>query len=106
MNVGFVGLGAMGRAMATNLIEAGHRLRVWNRSAGRVEELRRKGAEAAAEPREAFGEVLVSMLADDTAVRRSNGRSRHIRRIIRSGNASHGRLSRKTNRKFGAGVTP
>lgn len=64
-----MGLGAMGRAMATNLIEAGHRLRVWNRSAGRVEELRRKGAEAAAEPREAFGEVLVSMLADDTAVR-------------------------------------
>jgi 3-hydroxyisobutyrate dehydrogenase-like beta-hydroxyacid dehydrogenase len=69
LNLGFVGLGAMGRAMASNLIEAGHRLRVWNRSPAAVEELRRKGAEAAAEPREAFGEILVSMLADDDAVR-------------------------------------
>jgi 3-hydroxyisobutyrate dehydrogenase-like beta-hydroxyacid dehydrogenase len=55
--------------MATNLIEAGHRLRVWNRSRPKADELARKGAEAVAEPREAFREVLISMLADDTAVR-------------------------------------
>jgi 3-hydroxyisobutyrate dehydrogenase-like beta-hydroxyacid dehydrogenase len=67
--VGFVGLGAMGRAMAGNLIQAGHRLRVWNRSPRAAEELARKGAEVVAEPREVFGEVLISMLADDTAVR-------------------------------------
>jgi len=67
--VGFVGLGAMGRPMAGNLIPAGHRLRVWNRSPRAAEELARKGAEMVAEPREAFGEVLISMLADDTAVR-------------------------------------
>ena len=59
----------MGRAMAANLVAAGHRLRVWNRSRAPVDELVRKGAEAAAEPREAFGEVLLSMLADDRAVR-------------------------------------
>lgn len=69
MIVGFVGLGAMGRPMAGNLIQAGHRLRVWNRSPRAAEELARKGAEMVAEPREAFGEVLISMLADDTAVR-------------------------------------
>jgi 3-hydroxyisobutyrate dehydrogenase-like beta-hydroxyacid dehydrogenase len=69
LNVGFVGLGAMGRGMAGSLIEAKHRLRVWNRSRAAVEELARKGAEAVAEPREAFGEVLISMLADDVAVR-------------------------------------
>lgn len=69
MNAGFVGLGAMGRAMAANLIAAGHRLRVWNRTRGPAEELARKGAEAVAGPREAFGELLVSMLADDAAVR-------------------------------------
>lgn len=69
MNVGFAGLGAMGRPMAANLIDAGQRVRVWNRSRGPVEELLRKGAEAAAEPRDAFGEVLISMLADDAAVR-------------------------------------
>jgi 3-hydroxyisobutyrate dehydrogenase-like beta-hydroxyacid dehydrogenase len=67
--VGFLGLGAMGRPMAGNLIQAGHRLRVWNRSPRAAEELARKGAEAVAKPREAFGEVLISMLADDTAVR-------------------------------------
>jgi len=59
----------MGRPMAGNLIQAGHRLRVWNRSPRAAEELARKGAEMVAEPREAFGEVLISMLADDTAVR-------------------------------------
>ena len=69
MIVGFLGLGAMGRPMAGNLIQAGHRLRVWNRSPGAAEELARKGAEVVAKPREAFGEVLISMLADDTAVR-------------------------------------
>jgi 3-hydroxyisobutyrate dehydrogenase-like beta-hydroxyacid dehydrogenase len=55
--------------MAANLIEAGHRVRVWNRSAQPVEELVGKGAEAVAKPREIFGEVLISMLADDAAVR-------------------------------------
>jgi 3-hydroxyisobutyrate dehydrogenase-like beta-hydroxyacid dehydrogenase len=69
LKVGFVGLGAMGRPMAANLIEAGHQVRVWNRSPQPVEELVRKGAEAVAAPREAFGEFLISMLADDAAVR-------------------------------------
>ena len=69
MKVGFAGLGAMGRPMAANLMEAGHQVLVWNRSRQPVEELARKGAEAVAAPREAFGEVLISMLADDAAVR-------------------------------------
>jgi 3-hydroxyisobutyrate dehydrogenase-like beta-hydroxyacid dehydrogenase len=69
LKVGFAGLGAMGRAMAANLLEAGHQVRVWNRSRQPVEELVRKGAEAVAEPKGAFGEVLISMLADDAAVR-------------------------------------
>jgi 3-hydroxyisobutyrate dehydrogenase-like beta-hydroxyacid dehydrogenase len=69
VNVGFVGLGAMGRPMAANLLGAGHRVRVWNRSQPPVEELAGRGAERLAGPRAAFGEVLVSMLADDRAVR-------------------------------------
>ncbi len=32
MRVGFIGLGIMGRPMATHLIDAGHQLTVWNRS--------------------------------------------------------------------------
>jgi 3-hydroxyisobutyrate dehydrogenase-like beta-hydroxyacid dehydrogenase len=59
----------MGRPMAGNLIEAGHQLRVWNRSRPAAEELGRKGAEVVGEPGGVFGEALVSMLADDGAVR-------------------------------------
>lgn len=70
MDVGFIGLGAMGRAMAANLVKAGHTVRVWNRSRGPVDELVRLGAKAAASPREAFaGDAVISMLADDDAVR-------------------------------------
>ena len=69
MEVGFIGLGAMGRGMAANLIKAGHRVRVWNRSRGAVDDLVRQGAEPAREAREAFQGVVFSMLADDTAVR-------------------------------------
>ena len=69
MEVGFIGLGAMGREMAARLLEAGHKVRVWNRSRAPVEELARKGAEAVSEPRAAFRGVVFSMLADDDAVR-------------------------------------
>lgn len=69
MEVNFIGLGAMGRAMAANLLKAGHRVRVWNRSRAPMDELARQGAEAVSEPRMAFGGNVISMLADDNAVR-------------------------------------
>lgn len=70
MDVGFLGLGGMGKAMAANLLKAGHRLRVWNRSPGPVDELVALGATAAGAPREAAeAEVLITMLADDAATR-------------------------------------
>ena len=42
--VGFIGLGMMGAAMARNLVKAGFRVTVHNRSRGKVEELVREGA--------------------------------------------------------------
>ena len=70
MDVGFIGLGMMGRAMVTNLLRAGHNVRVWNRSRGPVDDLTRQGASAAESPSEAFtGSAVISMLADDDAVR-------------------------------------
>jgi len=69
MNVGFIGLGNMGKPMALNLLKAGHHLRVWNRSPNPVAELRAYGAIAAASPREAFqGDAVISILADDDTV--------------------------------------
>ncbi len=70
MDVGFIGLGQMGKAIAGNLARAGHRLIVWNRSVGPAEELARLGARVAAQPADtAQAEVLMTMLADDDAAR-------------------------------------
>jgi 3-hydroxyisobutyrate dehydrogenase len=52
MELGFVGLGLMGKPMARHLMAGGHRVHVHNRSRGVVEELRGEGAEAASSYRE------------------------------------------------------
>jgi 2-hydroxy-3-oxopropionate reductase len=64
--VGFVGLGVMGRPMARNLVRAGHRVVVWNRSAGPAAELAAAGATAARSPAElaAAAAVVLTMLPD------------------------------------------
>ncbi|WP_341520964.1 NAD(P)-dependent oxidoreductase [Pseudomonas sp. G.S.17] len=70
MNIGFVGLGNMGQAMATNLLKGGHEVWVWNRSPEPVQAMVALGAKAAADPAQAFGnDVVFSMLADDHALR-------------------------------------
>jgi len=70
MDIGFVGLGGMGRAMALNLLRSGFAVRVWNRSPDAVQELAGEGARAVTTPAEAFrGDAVISMLADDAAVR-------------------------------------
>ncbi|HET7788867.1 MAG TPA: NAD(P)-dependent oxidoreductase [Myxococcales bacterium] len=65
MRVGFCGLGRMGRPMAANLVAAGHEVRAWNRSAGKVP----AGARECGSAREAAqgADVVVTMLADDSA---------------------------------------
>jgi 3-hydroxyisobutyrate dehydrogenase-like beta-hydroxyacid dehydrogenase len=69
MNVGFIGLGNMGRGIAANLIKAGHHLTVWNRTHGRADDLTSAGARVASSPAEAAATGLaLTMLADDTAV--------------------------------------
>ncbi len=70
MKVGFIGLGAMGRGMVRRLIQAGHEVHVWNRSAAPYEDLARHGAQRANNPAAAFiGEAVITMLADDDAIR-------------------------------------
>jgi 3-hydroxyisobutyrate dehydrogenase-like beta-hydroxyacid dehydrogenase len=70
MEIGFIGLGAMGKAMAANLVKAGHHLRVWNRSPEPVASLREMGADAARDVGDAFrGDLVISMLAEDSALR-------------------------------------
>lgn len=66
--IGFVGLGTMGSAMARRLVDAGHDLRVWNRSPDAAAALVEAGATRVATPGEALATGLsISMLADDEA---------------------------------------
>jgi 3-hydroxyisobutyrate dehydrogenase-like beta-hydroxyacid dehydrogenase len=70
MEVGFIGLGAMGSHMAANLVKAGHVVHVWNRGRAAVDRLVALGAKACAIPRDAMrGDVVVSMLSGDVAAR-------------------------------------
>lgn len=59
----------MGQAMAKNLLRAGHRVTVYNRTRGRAEALQAEGAILAETPAQACaGEAVISCLADDRAV--------------------------------------
>jgi 3-hydroxyisobutyrate dehydrogenase-like beta-hydroxyacid dehydrogenase len=69
MEIGVVGLGHMGTAIATRLIEAGHDVTVYNRTASKAEALLAKGAMLAHEPEgTASGDIVITMLADDQAL--------------------------------------
>ena len=69
MNVGFIGLGRMGAGMAANLLKAGHRVTVFNRTPAKAEALVAQGANAAISIAEACqGDAVITMLANDEAV--------------------------------------
>ena len=70
MHIGFIGLGAMGAAMAANLLEKGHAVTVWNRSPGPAADLVAQGAIAAGTIEDALrGDIVLSILAHDQAIR-------------------------------------
>ncbi|MCC4115506.1 2-hydroxy-3-oxopropionate reductase [Aromatoleum toluclasticum] len=66
MEVGFVGLGLMGRPMALNLMKAGHKVHVWSRRRESMQPLLDAGAGDCASAAEvaARAEVVISMVAD------------------------------------------
>ncbi len=66
MNIGFVGLGIMGRPMALNLLKGGHSLTVWARRPESMQPLLDAGARGAGSPAEAAqgADLLISMVAD------------------------------------------
>lgn len=68
MQVGFIGLGQMSAAMATNLVAAGHTVTVYNRSPEKSAALVDRGARVAGTFAEAcLGQAVITMLADDIA---------------------------------------
>lgn len=70
-SIGIIGLGAMGARMAQRLLDAGHDVAVYNRTAERAKALVEAGATAAQTPRGAASgrDIVVSMVRDDDASR-------------------------------------
>jgi 3-hydroxyisobutyrate dehydrogenase-like beta-hydroxyacid dehydrogenase len=69
MKVGFIGLGRMGGAMARRLLEAGHEVGVYNRTAAKLKPLTDVGAKVVDSIKAAatFGDAVFTMLTDDAA---------------------------------------
>lgn len=68
--IGFLGLGEMGTPMASRLLNAGHDVVVWNRTAERTEPLAQAGAAVASSPANAAAgaDFVITMLATPEAV--------------------------------------
>lgn len=71
MQLGWIGLGKMGKPMSEKLIKAGYSLSVYNRSKEKEGPLKKEGATTASSPKELFEEtdVVFLMVSDDSAVR-------------------------------------
>ena len=68
MEIALIGAGQMGRGMAERLLAKGHSLVVWNRTPAAAEPLRERGAKLAKRSDDVLAsEVVITMLADDTA---------------------------------------
>jgi 3-hydroxyisobutyrate dehydrogenase-like beta-hydroxyacid dehydrogenase len=67
--IAYLGLGTMGSGMASNLLKAGYKLTVWNRSAEKCEPFARKGARVADTPADAIrdGELVMYSWSNDQA---------------------------------------
>jgi len=70
MQVGVAGLGKMGAAIAARLMDVGHQVTVWNRSADKTKALAAAGAKVAATPAEVAKqcEAVITILADANAI--------------------------------------
>jgi len=68
--ISYLGLGTMGSGMASNLLKAGYKLTVWNRSAEKCEPFARKGARVAESPADAVRDVdlVIYCLSNEEAV--------------------------------------
>ncbi|HEY0754593.1 MAG TPA: NAD(P)-dependent oxidoreductase [Ktedonobacteraceae bacterium] len=68
--IGFIGLGLLGLPIATNLLNAGYPLRVYNRTASKAEPLVVRGAHLASRPVDAVtsGGIVATLVWDDAAL--------------------------------------
>jgi len=90
MDIGFIGLGQMGFHMARRLVEAGHRVMVFDTRSEAIDRLTTLGAQAAASPRAMADEVetvMVSLPTPDVVLAVATGpdgviEGRRVRRFV------------------------
>jgi 3-hydroxyisobutyrate dehydrogenase len=70
MHIGVAGVGAMGAAIAARLMEGGHQVTVWNRTAAKAKPLADAGAKVAPSPAAVAtaSEAVITILTDGTAI--------------------------------------
>ncbi|KAI9132879.1 NAD(P)-dependent oxidoreductase [Acaryochloris sp. CCMEE 5410] len=70
MQVGFIGTGLMGAPMAARLVEVGHSVTAYNRTASKLEPLRELGVEIASSPTQVIqaADVIILMLTNAAAI--------------------------------------
>jgi len=70
MHIGIAGIGNMGSSIGARLMEVGHELTVWNRTAEKTKPLAEAGAAVARTPADLTGsvEVIISLLIDTAAI--------------------------------------
>jgi 2-hydroxy-3-oxopropionate reductase len=73
MNIGFIGLGIMGKPMAKNLLKAGHTLVVYDVVEAPVKELVEAGATAGTSPRDVASrnDLIITMLPNSPHVKKA-----------------------------------
>ncbi len=105
MEVGFVGLGMMGRPMVERLLGAGHAVHVHNRSRGPVDALAAKGATAADSPAQVAerSEIVLTALPTPEAVDEVFS---ELARVARAGQvyADHSTVRPDQNRRWAAAM--
>ena len=71
MQIGFVGLGAMGQLIVPRLMNAGHQVTGWNRSRDKAADLIKQGMRFAGTPRGAAegADIVFSIVTDAAAVK-------------------------------------
>lgn len=67
MHVGILGFGKMGRAIAERLIESGHQITAWNRTSSKIDAVNNVTAVASPTALASQCEIILSILANDTA---------------------------------------